>query len=103
MAEQTNRKSGTKPPEPVISIRSLHKIFKVKVKSREGLFASLKLLFKSEYRSVTAVDDLSLTVRRGEIRGLIGPNGAGKSTTIKIISGILYPTSGSVEVVGIST
>ena len=54
-----------------------------------------------KYISFTAVDNLNLTVKRGEIFGFIGPNGAGKTTTIKIISGIMQPTSGSVRINGI--
>ena len=54
-----------------------------------------------KYDTFTAVDNLSLTVGQGEIFGFIGPNGAGKTTTIKIISGIMHPTSGSVRICGI--
>ena len=54
-----------------------------------------------KYASFTAVDNLTLTARQGEIFGFIGPNGAGKTTTIKIISGIMQPSSGSVRIDGI--
>ncbi|HEX3029466.1 MAG TPA: ATP-binding cassette domain-containing protein [Clostridia bacterium] len=84
----------------IITIKNLKKEFKVPCKQKEGLLASVKLLFKREYKLVTAVDNINLDIKKGEIRGLIGPNGAGKSTTIKMISGILYPTSGSVDVMG---
>ncbi|HET6627592.1 MAG TPA: ATP-binding cassette domain-containing protein [Nocardioidaceae bacterium] len=57
--------------------------------------------FRRETKTVTAVDDLSFTVDRGEMVGYIGPNGAGKSTTIKMLTGILVPTSGSLSVAGI--
>ncbi len=53
------------------------------------------------YGTLTAVDDLSLTVRPGEIYGFLGPNGAGKSTTIRILAGLLQPTSGAVEIAGV--
>ena len=53
-----------------------------------------------QFYDVTAIDDLSLNIKEGEIFGLLGPNGAGKSTTINILSGILQPTSGSVYVRG---
>ena len=56
-----------------------------------------------KYAAFTAVDNLSLSVNQGEIFGFIGPNGAGKTTTIKIISGIMQPTSGSVRICGIDT
>ncbi len=84
----------------IIKIKNLKKVFKVRVKSKEGMWASVRLLFKGEYKLVTAVDGLSMNVKRGEIKGLIGPNGAGKSTTIKIISGILFPSEGTVDVLG---
>jgi ABC-2 type transport system ATP-binding protein len=57
--------------------------------------------FRRQSHVVTAVDDLSFSVRRGEMVGYIGPNGAGKSTTIKMLTGILVPTSGSLSVAGI--
>lgn len=86
--------------EEIISIKHLKKEFKVPVKESEGLLPAMKLLFKRQYKLLAAVDDLSMSVRKGEIRALIGPNGSGKSTTIKILTGILYPTSGTVEVAG---
>ncbi len=60
----------------------------------------MKGLVKREYRQVRTVDGIDLRVREGEIRAIIGPNGAGKSTTLKILSGILYPTAGSTQVMG---
>ncbi|HEX9604173.1 MAG TPA: ATP-binding cassette domain-containing protein, partial [Myxococcales bacterium] len=53
-----------------------------------------------KYDRVTAVDGLDLTVRRGECFGLLGPNGAGKTTTVEVLEGLLEPTSGDVEVLG---
>ncbi len=52
------------------------------------------------YGAVTAVDDLSVTVRPGRVTGFLGPNGAGKTTTLKMLAGLLYPTSGEVRVAG---
>ncbi len=86
--------------EYIIKIKNLTKTFKVPEKAKEGFLSSLKLLFKRKYKLIKAVDNVSLRIKKGEIRGLIGPNGAGKSTLIKMISGILYPTSGTIDVTG---
>src|SRR5689334_4533007 len=59
-----------------------------------------KGLLRREPTTVTAVDDVSLTIEAGEICGVLGPNGAGKSTTIKVLCGALVPTSGTVRVLG---
>jgi ABC-2 type transport system ATP-binding protein len=67
----------------------------------EGRFAGLRSFFSTRTVTTRAVDDVSLTVADGEIVGYLGPNGAGKSTTIKMLSGILVPTSGHVEVQGV--
>ncbi len=86
--------------ESIIDVRGLKQVFKVSRREKTGLFSSLKSLIAPKYIYVEAVSDIDLTVTRGEIRGLIGPNGAGKSTTIKILSGVLYPTAGEVRVMG---
>ena len=80
----------------VIGTKNLTKEFKVKVKKK-----GLKNFFKPEYKVVRAVDNLSLKIEAGESVALIGPNGAGKSTTIKMLTGILYPTSGEISVLGV--
>ncbi len=82
-----------------IDVSDLRKQFKVQ-KNREGLSGALKDLFKREHTLVTAVKDISFRIPQGEICGYIGENGAGKSTTIKMLTGILVPTSGSVTVNG---
>lgn len=84
----------------IITVKDLKKTFKIRQRDKAGMLSSLKSLFKPDTRLIDAVKDINLTVRRGEIRGLIGPNGAGKSTTIKMLSGILYPTEGEVDVLG---
>lgn len=84
----------------MIEIKNITKEFKV-LNRREGLKGSLKDLFSRDYRIVRAVDNISMTVRQGEIVGYLGPNGAGKSTTIKMMTGILEPTSGEILVDGI--
>src|SRR4030066_179816 len=84
---------------PSILVRNLSKTFSAKQKAA-GLRGSLRSLVKPEMRTVEAVRNLSFDMEPGELLGFIGPNGAGKSTTIKILTGILYPTSGSVQVLG---
>ena len=86
--------------ENIIAVSHLSRSFRVVRRDRAGMRASLKSLFRREYVQVEAVKDISFTVKKGEIRGLIGPNGAGKSTTIKMLSGILYPSSGGINVMG---
>ena len=77
----------------MIHVENLRKEFK-KVNKEPGLKGSFKALFKPNYEIVTAVDGISFDVPKGEILGFIGPNGAGKSTVIKMLTGILTPTSG---------
>lgn len=77
----------------MIHVSNLKKEFK-KVNKEPGLKGSFKALFKPDYEIVKAVDDISFDVPKGEILGFIGPNGAGKSTVIKMLTGILTPTSG---------
>lgn len=85
----------------VIEVEHLVKQFQF-VKKEKGLKGSVKALFKPERRTITAVKDISFSIEPGEIVGYIGPNGAGKSTTVKMMSGILTPTSGEVRINGIS-
>lgn len=82
-----------------IDVKDLRKDFRVQ-KNREGLSGALKDLFKRDYREVRAVKDISFQIPQGEICGYIGENGAGKSTTIKMLTGILVPTAGSLKVNG---
>lgn len=82
-----------------IQVQDLRKTFKVQ-KNREGLKGAFADLFKREYSEVTAVKDISFTIPQSEICGYIGENGAGKSTTIKMLTGILVPTAGSLTVGG---
>jgi len=69
-------------------------------KKEPGLWGSLKALVSRQYETVKAVDDISFKIPEGELVGFIGPNGAGKTTTLKCLSGLLYPTSGSLSVLG---
>ena len=85
--------------EQVIVMNKLCKDFRV-LNRHEGLKGSLKDLFSRDYKTVSAVKDVSLTIESGEIVGYLGPNGAGKSTTIKMMTGVLEPTSGEILVNG---
>ncbi len=85
----------------VIKVENLSKSFKVKEKEK-GFKGSMKAIVKPQYKEVRAVKNISFEVDEGEIIAFIGPNGAGKSTTIKMLTGILYPDSGSIEVLGIN-
>lgn len=86
----------------VIEVKNLTKTFKTKKKTL-GFKNKLKTLFKKkEYNIKNAVDGISFSVEEGEALAFIGPNGAGKSTTIKMLSGILYPTSGEISVLGLN-
>jgi ABC-2 type transport system ATP-binding protein len=82
-----------------IDVHNLRKEFRVQ-KNREGLKGAFRDLFNREYSHVTAVKDISFQIPKGEICGYIGENGAGKSTTIKMLTGILVPTSGEIRVNG---
>ncbi|WP_295078027.1 ATP-binding cassette domain-containing protein [Ruminococcus sp.] len=84
----------------IIEIKNVTKEFKV-LNRREGLKGSIKDLFSRNYKTVRAVDNISLTIDQGEIVGYLGPNGAGKSTTIKMMTGVLEPTSGEILTNGI--
>ncbi len=84
-----------------IEVNNLVKEYKV-VKKEKGLYGAVKNLFHQEVKSVRAVDDISFQIEKGDIVAYIGPNGAGKSTTIKMMSGIMRPTSGEIMIEGIS-
>src|SRR6187401_2465719 len=83
----------------VIEIENLSKSYRVYQK-QEGLGAALRGLFHRQYREVNAVNDVNLTVEEGEFVAFLGPNGAGKTTTLKLLSGVIYPTSGTASVLG---
>ncbi|HOG48425.1 MAG TPA: ATP-binding cassette domain-containing protein [Anaerolineae bacterium] len=82
-----------------IHVSGLCKTFRAKRKAA-GLRGSLRALVRPEWQTVEAVRGISFEMAEGEVLGLIGPNGAGKSTTIKMLTGILYPTAGEAEVLG---
>jgi len=84
---------------PAVHIQDLTKIYKVPEREA-GLKASLTSLFKRRHKQVKAVDAISFSLQPGEVVGFLGPNGAGKTTTIKMLSGLLYPSSGHISVLG---
>jgi ABC-2 type transport system ATP-binding protein len=84
---------------PIVHVRELTKIFKVPERE-PGLRAAAKSLVRRKTRDVRAVDAISFDIGSGEVVGFLGPNGAGKTTTLKMLSGLLYPTSGEAHVLG---
>ena len=83
----------------MIEVEKLHKEYRVAIHHR-GFRGAFRNLFERRYEVVKAVDGISFEIAKGEFVGFIGPNGAGKSTTIKLLTGVLEPTSGSVRVAG---
>ncbi len=84
----------------IIQTAQLRKVFR-SIKRRPGIAGAAAALFSREYEDKVAVDDVTMSLDAGELVGYLGPNGAGKSTTIKMLTGILVPTSGSIRVAGI--
>lgn len=87
------------PSMPAISLRDLRKVYKVPERD-SGVKAALLSVFNRKTKDVVSVDDLSFDVEAGEIVGFLGPNGAGKTTTIKMLAGLIHPSSGEVHVLG---
>ncbi|HVA34244.1 MAG TPA: ATP-binding cassette domain-containing protein, partial [Candidatus Baltobacteraceae bacterium] len=85
---------------PIIETRELRKVFRA-VKRVPGALGALRTLVSPAYEERVAVAGISMSLEPGELVGYIGPNGAGKSTTIKMLTGILVPSSGEVRVAGI--
>ncbi len=84
---------------PAVTAERLSKTFRVKVRD-PGLKGAFRALVRPRYRDVHAVRDVTFRIDPGEIVAFLGPNGAGKTTTLKMLTGLLYPTSGRVEVAG---
>src|SRR5579864_9363554 len=82
-----------------VHVRDLRKIYTVPEREA-GARAAVRSLFRRHTREIAAVDGISFEVQPGEIVGFLGPNGAGKTTALKMLSGLLYPTSGEVRVLG---
>src|SRR6201997_5040513 len=85
---------------PIIETRALRKVFRT-VRRAPGPFGALRTLVSRAYDERVAVEGVTMSLEKGELVGYIGPNGAGKSTTIKMLTGILVPTSGEVRVAGL--
>jgi len=94
----TGREGGTKMQ--AIRVENLSKTFRVKRKEK-GMRGSVRAIFHPQTEEIQAVNGVSFSVEEGEMLAFIGPNGAGKSTTIKMLTGILYPDGGRVEVLGV--
>ena len=84
---------------PVIEVSHLTRAFRT-YKKQPGFQGAVKGLFHRQYEQTVAVGDVSFTIEPGELVGFLGPNGAGKTTTLKMLAGLLYPTSGSARVLG---
>ncbi len=84
---------------PIIEVEGLTKTYRV-FQKKDGMLGALRGLYRREYKDVNAVSDVRFSVEPGEMVAFLGPNGAGKTTTLKMLSGLIYPTSGTAEVLG---
>jgi ABC-2 type transport system ATP-binding protein len=84
---------------PIIEAHGLSKTYRV-FQKKEGVFGAIRGLFRREYKEVQAACDIDFAIEPGEMVAFLGPNGAGKTTTLKMLSGLIYPTSGSARVLG---
>src|SRR2546421_13037812 len=84
---------------PIIEAHGLSKTYRV-FQKKEGFLGAVRGLFRREYKEVRAVDGVNFSIEPGEMVAFLGPNGAGKTTTLKMLSGIIYPTSGTARVLG---
>lgn len=84
---------------PIISVEALNKTYPVAVK-QPGFKGTIEHFFRRTYRNIHAVQDVSFAIEPGEVVGFLGPNGAGKTTTLKMLTGLIHPSSGQVSVAG---
>jgi ABC-2 type transport system ATP-binding protein len=85
--------------QPVIQVEGLTKTYR-SYKKKPGFKGAVRGLFKREYENIDAAKNVSFQVAQGELVGFLGPNGAGKTTTLKMLAGLLFPTSGTANVLG---
>ena len=83
----------------MIEVENLTRVFRT-YKKQPGFWGGVKGLFKREFEETRAADNVSFSIKEGEFVGFLGPNGAGKTTTLKMLSGLIYPTSGTARVAG---
>lgn len=83
----------------IISVKNVSKVYDILIKE-PGLLGSLKTLLSRKYEKKIGVDNINFSINEGDFIGFIGPNGAGKTTTIKMLSGIIHPSSGDIQVMG---
>ena len=83
----------------MIEVENLTRVFRT-YKKQPGFWGGVKGLFKREFEEVRAADHITFAIKEGEFVGFLGPNGAGKTTTLKMLSGLIYPTSGRARVAG---
>ena len=93
------RKEDRNMNNTIINTDNLVKTYR-RYKKQEGIRGSIASLLKRTYEEKVAVNHISLSVQAGEFVGLIGPNGAGKTTLIKMLTGIIAPTAGTIDVMG---
>src|SRR6187399_3755652 len=91
--------SGRGRTMPIIQAQGLTKTYRV-FQKQPGLWASVRGLFHRTYKEVRAVENVTFSIEPGEMVAFLGPNGAGKTTTLKMLSGLIYPTSGTARVLG---
>ncbi|MCC6419371.1 MAG: ATP-binding cassette domain-containing protein [Gemmataceae bacterium] len=84
---------------PLIEVNNLSRTYRV-FQKKEGFLGAVRSLFRRQYKEIRAVDGVSFTIEPGEMVAFLGPNGAGKTTTLKMLSGLIYPSSGTARVLG---
>jgi ABC-2 type transport system ATP-binding protein len=87
------------PPHSMIEVRNLTRVFRT-YKKHPGFWGGVRGLFKRDFEEIAAAKDVSFDITEGEFVGFLGPNGAGKTTTLKMLAGLIFPTSGSARVAG---